>query len=69
MQIVPTPLGMQIDYRRVYRTVEDVDYQRQLLSSLLVSDTVAVQPTIIAVKVEPQTVSLKALPKSFWRHL
>ena len=35
LKIVPTPLGMQIDYHRVYRTVEDIDYQRELLNSLL----------------------------------
>ena len=35
LKIVPTPLGMQIDYHRVYRTVADIDYQRELLNSLL----------------------------------
>ncbi|WGV29154.1 WGR domain-containing protein [Halotia branconii] len=69
LQIVPTPLGMQIDPCRVYRTVEDVDHQRELLNSLLVNDSVVVQPTTAAVKAEITTVSLKTISKSFWRHL
>ena len=69
LKIIPTPLGMQIDPYRVYRTVADVDYQRELLSSLLVNDSVAVQQIIEAAKDEPKTVSLKSLPKSFWRYI
>ncbi|ABA24976.1 conserved hypothetical protein (plasmid) [Trichormus variabilis ATCC 29413] len=68
LQIVPTPLGMQIDPTRVYRTVEDIDHQKQILNSLLsLTPTTVPQPTE-APKAEPQTVSLKSLPKSFWRH-
>lgn len=68
LKIVPTPLGMQIDPYRVYRTVVDVDYQQELLNSLMVNEPVAVQ-TKESPKSEPQTVSLKAISKSFWRHL
>ncbi|WP_414530368.1 WGR domain-containing protein [Nodularia chucula] len=42
LQIVPTPLGMQIDPTRVYRTVEDIDNQKQILNSLLSPSSVAV---------------------------
>ncbi|MBG1265530.1 WGR domain-containing protein [Nostoc sp. WHI] len=68
LKIVPTPLGMQIDPYRVYRTVVDVDYQQELLKSLLVNEPVAVQ-TKESPKSEPKTVSLKAISKNFWRHL
>ncbi|MHC5896619.1 WGR domain-containing protein [Nostoc sp.] len=68
LKIVPIPLGMQIDPYRVYRTVVDVDYQQELLNSLLVNEPVAVQ-TKELLKSEPETVSLKAISKSFWRHL
>ncbi|MEA5567796.1 WGR domain-containing protein [Anabaena sp. UHCC 0399] len=64
LKIVPTPLGMQIDPCRVYRSVEDVDHQRELLSSLLV----AVPQTTVMDKSEPKTVSLKSISKNFWRH-
>ncbi|MHC5598003.1 MAG: WGR domain-containing protein, partial [Nostoc sp.] len=63
------PLGMKIDPYRVYRTVEDVDHQRELLNSLLVNESVAIQQTITVPKSESKTVSLKAISKSFWRHL
>lgn len=68
LKIVPTPLGMQIDPYRVYRTVANVDYQQELLNSFLVNEPVAVQ-TKELLKSEPETVSLKAISKSFWRHL
>jgi predicted DNA-binding WGR domain protein len=69
LKIVPTPLGMKIDPYRVYRTVEDVDHQRELLNSLLVNKPVAVQQTTEVPKSEPKTVSIKTISKSFWRHL
>ncbi|MHC0067880.1 WGR domain-containing protein [Nostoc sp. UIC 10890] len=72
LKIVPTPLGMQIDYHRVYRTVEDIDYQRELLNSLLATSA----PIVTAVAVghapeaaEPKVVSLKTISNNFWRHL
>ncbi|MCC5661218.1 WGR domain-containing protein [Nostoc sp. XA010] len=34
LKIVPTPLGMQIDYHGIYRTVADVDYQMELNRSI-----------------------------------
>jgi predicted DNA-binding WGR domain protein len=68
LKIVPTPLGMQIDPYRVYRTVVDVDYQQELLNSLLVNKPVAVQTKELP-KSDPKTVSLKAISKNFWRHL
>ncbi len=68
LKIVPTPLGMQIDYRRVYQTAEDIDHQREVLSALLSPSFVAVPQVTEVPKAEPQTVSLKSLPKSFWRH-
>ncbi|MBD2533474.1 WGR domain-containing protein [Nostoc flagelliforme FACHB-838] len=73
LKIVPTPLGMQINYHRVYRTVADIDYQQELLNSLLA--TPAPQATAVAVRyapeatTEPKVVSLKTISKNFWRHL
>ncbi|MCC5610072.1 WGR domain-containing protein [Nostoc sp. CHAB 5834] len=73
LKIVPTPLGMQIDPYRIYRTVADVDYQRELLNSLLTTPA----PQVAAVAVghapeaaaEPKVISLKTISKNFWRHL
>ncbi|MCC5664887.1 WGR domain-containing protein [Nostoc sp. CHAB 5784] len=73
LKIVPTPLGMQIDYHGIYRTVADVDYQMELLNSLLTTPA----PQVAAVAVghapeattEPKVVSLKTISKNFWRHL
>ncbi|MFN6540379.1 MAG: WGR domain-containing protein [Nostoc sp. EkiNYC01] len=72
LKIVPTPLGMQIDPYTIYRTVADVDHQRELLNSLLVTPA----PIVAAVAVghapeaaEPKVVSLKTISKNFWRHL
>ncbi|MDZ7970245.1 MAG: WGR domain-containing protein [Nostoc sp. DedSLP03] len=73
LKIVPTPLGMQIDYHRVYRTVADIDYQRELLDSLLA--TPAPQAAAVAAGHAPEAtaetavVSLKTISKNFWRHL
>ncbi|AUB43660.1 WGR domain, putative DNA-binding domain in MolR (plasmid) [Nostoc flagelliforme CCNUN1] len=72
LKIVPTPLGMQIDYHGIYRTVTDVDYQMRLLNSLL-----ATPAPLAAVAVghapeattETKVVSLKTISKNFWRHL
>jgi predicted DNA-binding WGR domain protein len=68
LKIVPTPLGMQIDPTRVYRTVEDIDHQKQILNSLLSPSSSIVPQTTKISKPEQQTVSLKSLPKSFWRY-
>ncbi|WP_414569381.1 WGR domain-containing protein [Nostoc sp. CCY 9925] len=73
LKIVTTPLGMQIEPYRVYRSVEDVDYQMELLNSLLATPA----PRVAAVAAghapeataEPKVVSLKAISKNFWRHL
>ena len=65
LKIVPTPLGMQIEPYRVYRSVEDVDYQMELLNSLLT--TPAPQAAAVAVghapksAAEPKVVSLKTI--------
>ena len=73
LKIVPTPLGMQIDYHGIYRTIADVDYQMELLNSLLA--TPAPQVAAVAVGHAPETtvetkvVSLKTISKNFWRHL
>ena len=73
LKIVPTPLGMQIDYYRVYCTVADIDYQRELLNSLLA--TPAPQVAAVAVghapeaTVETTVISLKTISTNFWRHL
>ena len=73
LKILPTPLGMQIDYHGIYRTVADVDYQRELLNSLLA--TPAPQAAVVAVghaseaTIEPKVISLKTISKNFWRHL
>lgn len=71
LKIVPTPLGMQIDLERVYRTVQDVDYQRELLNSLLTptpQSAVVAQHHTGATAVE-KIVSIKTISKNFWRHL
>jgi predicted DNA-binding WGR domain protein len=73
LKIVPTPLGMQIDPYTIYRTLADVDHQRELLNSLLATPA----PQVAAVAVgyapeataEPKVVSLKTISKNFWRHL
>jgi len=72
LKIVPTPLGMQIDPHRVYRTVADIDYQQELLNSLLATPA----PIVAAMAVghvpeaaEHKVVSLKTISKNFWRHL
>ncbi|WP_320073234.1 hypothetical protein [Nostoc sp. MG11] len=72
LQIVPTPLGMQIDPYIIYRSVNDVDYQKELLNSLLTTSTP--QPAAVAVAHIPEStvekvVSLKTISKNFWRHL
>ncbi|MEH1814597.1 MAG: WGR domain-containing protein [Nostoc sp.] len=72
LKIVPTPLGMQIDPYKIYRTVADVDYQRELLNSLLAAP--APQVAVVAVghaseAAETKVVSLKTISKNFWRHL
>ncbi|YAF99307.1 MAG: WGR domain-containing protein (plasmid) [Nodularia sp. CChRGM 3473] len=67
LKIVPTPLGMKIDPYTIYQSVADVDHQREILSALL-SPSVTVPQTTSVSKPEQQTVSLKSLPKSFWRH-
>jgi predicted DNA-binding WGR domain protein len=73
LKIVPTPLGMQIDYHGIYRSVRDVDYQMELLNSLLAAPVP--QAAVVAVAftsettVEPKVVSLKTISKNFWRHL
>ena len=73
LKIVPTPLGMQIEPYRVYRSVEDVDYQMGLLNSLLAKP--APQAAVLAAGHAPEAtaetavVSLKTISKNFWRHL
>ncbi|MBD6621099.1 WGR domain-containing protein [Komarekiella sp. 'clone 1'] len=73
LKIVPTPLGMQIDYHRVYRTVADIDYQQELLNSLLatpVPEAPAVAVGHVAeAAAELKVVSLKTISRNFWRHL
>ncbi|WP_338421854.1 hypothetical protein [Nostoc flagelliforme] len=64
---------MQINYHRVYRTVADINYQQELLNSLLT--TPAPQVAAVAVGHAPEAttetavVSLKTISKNFWRHL
>ncbi|MBD2683462.1 MULTISPECIES: WGR domain-containing protein [Nostoc] len=73
LKIVPTPLGMQIDYHGIYRSVTDVDYQMELLNSLLVTPVPLPAPVAVAstpeTTTEPNVVSLKTISKNFWRHL
>ncbi|MBC1237249.1 WGR domain-containing protein [Nostoc sp. 2RC] len=63
LKLVPTPLGMQIDPRTVYRTVEDVDHQIQLLNSLLSTEQLQQSKDDSSEKV----VSMKSISKNFWR--
>ncbi|MBD2520323.1 hypothetical protein H6G93_36365 [Nostoc sp. FACHB-973] len=73
LKIVPTPLGMQIDPYRIYRTVADVDYQQELLNSLLTTPAPIVAAGAVGHAPEATTeikvVSLKTISKNFWRHL
>lgn len=69
LKIVPTPLGMQLDPYRIFRSVADVDHQRELLSSLLPATPVAAAvlfkesgPT------EEKVVSLRGIHPNLWRH-
>jgi predicted DNA-binding WGR domain protein len=70
--IVPTPLGMQIEPYRVYRSVEDVDYQMGLLNSLLATPAPIAAAVAVGyapeATIEPKVISLKTISKSFWRH-
>ncbi|HEY9801113.1 MAG TPA: WGR domain-containing protein [Leptolyngbyaceae cyanobacterium] len=69
LKIIPTPLGMQIDPGKIFRSVADVDHQRQLLSSLI-----PVTPVTATVKVKEATttdekvVSLRGIHPNLWRH-
>ncbi|MBD2682387.1 MULTISPECIES: WGR domain-containing protein [Nostoc] len=63
LKLVPTPLGMQIDPRTVYRTVKDVDHQIQLLNSLLPTEQLQQSKDDSSEKV----VSMKSISKNFWR--
>ncbi|MCC5640986.1 WGR domain-containing protein [Nostoc sp. CHAB 5844] len=65
LKIIPTPLGMQIDPHRIYRTVEDVDHQIQLLNSLLPTE----QPQQSKGDSGEKVVSLKSISKNFWRNI
>lgn len=55
LKLIPTPLGMKINPRNVYRTTGDVERQKTILSSLLAA--------AIKAKVPP---SLKAIGADFW---
>ena len=73
LKIVPTPLGMQIDYHGIYRTVTDVDYQMELLNSLFTTPAPQVAAVVaghaLEATVETTVISLKTISKNFWRHL
>ncbi|WP_341531850.1 WGR domain-containing protein (plasmid) [Nostoc sp. UHCC 0302] len=68
LKIVPTPLGMQIDPYTIYRTITDVDHQRELLNSLLTTPAPQVAVVGVATTTEP-TEEPKTISKNFWRHL
>ncbi|MBD2458353.1 WGR domain-containing protein [Nostoc sp. FACHB-87] len=63
LKLVPTPLGMQINPHTIYRTVEDVDHQIQLLNSLLPTE----KPQQAKEDSGEKVVSLKSISKNFWR--
>ncbi|MBW4617181.1 MAG: WGR domain-containing protein [Desmonostoc vinosum HA7617-LM4] len=48
LKIVPTPLGMQIDPYTIYNTVEDVDHQRSLLTSLLPNESIKTEQSAVS---------------------
>ncbi|WP_265277546.1 hypothetical protein [Nostoc sp. KVJ3] len=64
---------MQINYHRVYRTVADIDYQQELLNSLLTTPAPIAAAVVVGhapeATAEPKVVSLKTISKNFWRHL
>jgi predicted DNA-binding WGR domain protein len=68
LKIIPTPLGMQIDPYRIFRSVADVDHQRGLLSSLLPATPVTVSAAIGSPESSEKVVSLRGIHKNLWRH-
>jgi predicted DNA-binding WGR domain protein len=69
LKIIPTPLGMQIDPYRIFRSVADVDHQRELLSSLLPATPVAAAvQTKESRPTEEKVVTLRGIHPNLWRH-
>ncbi|MBD2505618.1 WGR domain-containing protein [Anabaena azotica] len=69
LKIIPTPLGMQLDPYRIFRSVADIDHQRQLLSSLLPATTVAAAVQVKkSVTTDEKVVSLRGIHPNLWRH-
>lgn len=69
LKIIPTPLGMQLDPYSIFRSLADVEHQRELLSSLLPATPVAAA-TQVKESSQPQekVVSLRGIHKNLWRH-
>lgn len=68
LKIIPTPLGMQIDPYTIFRSVADVDHQRQLISSLIPATPVAVSQAKQVPESPEKVVSLRGIHKNLWRH-
>lgn len=67
-KIIPTPLGMQLDPYTIFRSVADVDHQRQLLSSLIPATPVTVGQAKQVPESQEKVVSLRGIHKNLWRH-
>ncbi|BCL40041.1 WGR domain-containing protein [Nostoc sp. MS1] len=68
LKIIPTPLGMQIDPDRIFRSVGDVDHQRQLLNSLVPATPQAVTQANQVPEYQEKVVSLRGINKNLWRY-
>jgi predicted DNA-binding WGR domain protein len=68
LKIIPTPLGMQLDPYRIFTSVVDVDYQQQLLNSLIPATPVAVSQVKQVPESQEKVVSLRGIHKNLWRH-
>jgi len=75
LRLVPTPLGMKLDPKTVYRSVRDIDYQISVLNQLALDSinttyqNESASATQVTNSSKTEAVSLKAISKSLWRYL
>ncbi|BAT56570.1 unknown protein (plasmid) [Nostoc sp. NIES-3756] len=69
LKIIPTPLGMQLDPYSIFRSLADVEHQRELLSSLLPATPVAAAVQVKeSAPSDEKVVSLRGIHPNLWRH-
>lgn len=68
LKIIPTPLGMQLDPYTIFRSVADVDHQRELLNSLIPATPVPVGQAKQVPESQEKVVSLRGIHRNLWRH-